>query len=139
AQAQAPMELESPPSLQGSWDRLRLEQVLVNVLSNAVKYGAGKPICVNLAGDERRVRIEISDAGIGIPAADLDRIFGRFERASSIRHYGGLGLGLYITRHIVEGHGGTISASSTLGQGSTFTVELPRFGSSTGRAPQVRA
>jgi PAS domain S-box-containing protein len=138
AQAQAPLELNAPPSLQGSWDRLRLEQVLVNVLSNAVKYGAGKPIHVSLTGDERRVRIEISDAGIGIPAPDLDRIFGRFERASSIRHYGGLGLGLYITRHIVEGHGGNISASSTLGQGSTFTVELPRFGTG-GRASQVRA
>ncbi|HET9753540.1 MAG TPA: ATP-binding protein, partial [Myxococcales bacterium] len=79
------------------------------------------------------------DSGIGIPAADLDRIFGRFERASSIRHYGGLGLGLYITRHIVEGHGGTISAASTPGEGSTFTVELPRFGNPAARAQQVRA
>jgi two-component system OmpR family sensor kinase len=139
AQAQAPMELECPASLQGSWDRLRLEQVLVNVLSNAVKYGAGKPIQVKLDGDERRVRIEIADSGIGIPAADLDRIFGRFERASSIRHYGGLGLGLYIARHIVEGHGGSISAASTPGQGATFTVELPRSGNPAARARQVSA
>jgi PAS domain S-box-containing protein len=139
AQAQAPLELDTPASLQGSWDRLRMEQVLVNVLSNAVKYGAGKPIRVRLGGDERRVRIEISDGGIGISPGDLDRIFGRFERASSIRHYGGLGLGLYISRHIVEAHGGTISASSAPGEGSTFTVDLPRFGSATGRAPQVRA
>jgi PAS domain S-box-containing protein len=139
AQAQTPLELEAPSSLQGCWDRLRLEQVLVNVLSNAVKYGAGKPIRIRLAGDERRVRLEVSDAGIGIPAADLDRIFGRFERASSIRHYGGLGLGLYITRHIVEGHGGTISAASTPGQGSTFTVDLPRFGEAAARSPRVRA
>ncbi len=138
AQAQTPLELDAPASLQGSWDRLRMEQVLVNVLSNAVKYGAGKPIRVKLGGDERRVRIEVSDRGIGISSADLDRIFGRFERASSLRHYGGLGLGLYITRHIVEGHGGTISAASTLGEGSTFTVELPRLATA-GRVPQARA
>jgi len=139
AHAQAPLQLDAPASLHGSWDRLRLEQVLINILSNALKYGAGKPIRVKLAGDERRVRIEIADAGIGIPEADLDRIFGRFERASSIRHYGGLGLGLYITRHIVEGHGGTISASSTVGEGSTFTVDLPRFGGASGRPHMVRA
>ncbi len=128
AQARAPLQLELPESARGTWDRLRIEQVLVNVLSNAVKYGAGKPIRIRLGGDGERVRLEVTDQGIGISAEDLGRIFGRFERAASIRHYGGMGLGLYITRHIVEGHGGTVSVSSKVGEGSTFVVELPRSG-----------
>ena len=66
--------------------------------------------------------------GIGIPAEDVSRIFGRFQRAASIRNYGGLGLGLYITRHIVEAHRGTIAVASSVGEGSTFSIDLPRFG-----------
>jgi len=139
-QAQAPLELEVPEALEGCWDRLRLEQVLVNVLSNAVKYGGGQPIQVKLSGDEERVRFEVADRGIGISPEDIGRIFGRFERATSLRHYGGMGLGLYISRHIVEGHGGTISVSSEQGKGSTFVVELPRFETVVRpRAAQVRA
>jgi len=139
-QAQAPLELEVPEALEGCWDRLRLEQVLVNVLSNAVKYGGGQPIQVKLSGDEERVRFEVADRGIGISPEDIGRIFGRFERATSLRHYGGMGLGLYISRHIVEGHGGTISVSSEQGKGSTFVVELPRFETVIRpRAAQVRA
>jgi signal transduction histidine kinase len=99
----------------------------VNLLSNAVKYGAGKPISVKLEAGPDRVRLAIADQGIGISPDDAAKLFGRFQRAASIRHYGGMGLGLYITRHIVEAHGGTITVASTPGVGSTFVVELPRF------------
>ncbi|HEU0036119.1 MAG TPA: PAS domain S-box protein [Kofleriaceae bacterium] len=113
--------------LRGRWDRGRISQVLVNVLANAIKYGAGRPVCVHARGDGDRVSLTIEDHGIGIDAADLDRIFGRFERAAPLRNYGGLGLGLYISRFIVEALGGTIRVSSQAGQGSVFHIELPRI------------
>jgi PAS domain S-box-containing protein len=126
-QARAALELQLPEKLEGSWDRLRIEQVLVNLLSNAVKYGAGKPITVKLEEVGNLVRLCVADRGIGIAPDDVDRIFGRFQRAAPIRNYGGMGLGLYITRHIVEAHRGTISVISKPGEGSTFVVELPRL------------
>lgn len=104
---------------------MRIEQVLANLLSNAIKYGGGRPIEVGLRQVGRKVEISVTDHGIGISAEDQRRVFDRFERAVSLRHYGGFGLGLWITRQIVEGHGGTISVHSTLGEGSTFTVCLP--------------
>jgi signal transduction histidine kinase len=143
AQARAALELQMPEKVEGSWDRLRIEQALVNLLSNAVKYGAGKPITVKLeeAGDV--VRLCVADRGIGIAADDVDRIFGRFQRAAPIQNYGGMGLGLYITRHIVEAHRGTISVASKLGEGSTFVVELPRLSApaaeSRDKVPRARA
>jgi signal transduction histidine kinase len=110
----------------GHWDRLRLEQVITNLVDNAIKYGAGKPIHVSLSADANRARLHVRDEGIGFPPEHLPRIFERFERAVSDRHYGGLGLGLYITRTIVESLGGRIQAESAPGLGSTFTVVLPR-------------
>ncbi|HEY0712466.1 MAG TPA: PAS domain-containing sensor histidine kinase [Polyangia bacterium] len=112
--------------LTGSWDRLRLEQILNNLVSNAVKYGPSKPIHVRISGDARSVRLEVADNGIGIKSEDTKRIFERFERAVSSRNYGGLGLGLWITHEIVSGLGGSIGVQSEPGKGSTFTVELPR-------------
>ena len=139
-EARAPLELELPDEMEGCWDRLRMEQVLVNLISNAVKYGAGKPISVSLEAEDDRVRVTVADRGIGIAPDDVERIFGRFQRAVSIRNYGGLGLGLYITRFIVEAHQGTISVSSRIDQGSTFVVELPRwFQAGDGRTAQARA
>jgi PAS domain S-box-containing protein len=110
----------------GLWDRLRVEQVLTNLLANAVKFGQGKPIAVSVAADADRARLSVKDEGIGIAPEHQARVFGRFERAVSARHFGGLGLGLYIARQIVEAHGGAIRLESALGEGSTFTVELPR-------------
>jgi PAS domain S-box-containing protein len=125
--ARAPLHLELPEKAEGFWDRLRLEQMLVNLLSNAIKYGAGKPVTVRLEVKEEHVRLSITDRGIGIGPQDAARIFGRFQRAASTRHYGGMGLGLYITSHIVEAHQGIIRVESTPGEGATFVVELPRF------------
>nr|WP_240359243.1 ATP-binding protein [Pyxidicoccus trucidator] len=111
--------------LTGRWDRLRLEQVVTNLVDNAVKYGGGRPIQVRLESTGSGARLTVRDEGIGIEPEYLPRIFGRFERAVSERHYGGLGLGLYITRTLVEALGGTVRVESEPGRGSTFTVELP--------------
>ena len=118
--------IDLPDQLPGTWDRLRLEQVLNNLLSNAVKYGRNQPIHVQVSGTAARAQLRVVDQGIGIAPLDQPRIFGRFERAVSSRHYGGLGLGLWITRQIVEGMGGSIGVQSESGKGSVFTVELPR-------------
>jgi PAS domain S-box-containing protein len=121
------LSVTAPGPIVGRWDRLRLEQVLANLLSNAMKYGAGQPIEIDLSGTGGpAILFKIVDHGIGIAAGDLERIFGRFERAVSMRHYGGLGLGLFLTRQIVEAHGGTVTAAATPGGGATFTVVLPR-------------
>jgi signal transduction histidine kinase len=117
------LEVDGP--LMARVDGLRFEQVLHNLLSNALKYGAGKPVRVRLERQGGQARLVVSDEGIGIAPDALERIFNRFERAVSGRHFGGLGLGLYIVRRIVTASGGTISAASVPGQGATFTVELP--------------
>ncbi len=109
----------------GLWDRARVEQVVGNLLANAARYGQGKPVDVTVRGHNGEVCLVVKDRGIGIAPEARKRIFERFERASS-RNFGGLGLGLYIVRQIVEAHGGTIGVESELGVGSTFTVKLPR-------------
>lgn len=109
----------------GLWDRSRMEQVIANLLSNALKYGPGEPIRVTLRRDEGRASLSVKDHGIGISPEDQKRVFGRFERAVSARHYGGLGLGLWIVERLVNQHGGVIRLESAPGEGSTFTVELP--------------
>ncbi|RKH52546.1 DUF4118 domain-containing protein [Corallococcus sp. AB050B] len=111
--------------MMGTWDRARLEQVVVNLVDNAIKYGQGRPIHVRLETRDGKAALTVRDQGIGISEESLPRLFGRFERAVSDRHYGGLGLGLYITRTLVEAMGGTVRVESRLGQGSIFTVELP--------------
>jgi signal transduction histidine kinase len=125
ARAECPISVELAASPLGHWDRVRLEQVMTNLLSNAVRYAPGGPIEVRVEADDGVARLTIADHGIGIAPEALGRIFGRFERAADGPHYGGLGLGLYITRSIVEAHGGQIRVQSQLGQGSRFIVELP--------------
>src|SRR5262249_2727217 len=111
--------------LVGHWDRLRIDQVLTNLVSNAMKYGGGKPIEISVRRGDGSAILRVCDHGIGIPREQLERIFGRFERAVSERSYGGLGLGLYIVRRFVEAHGGTVRVESQVGEGSVFIVELP--------------
>jgi signal transduction histidine kinase len=102
-----------------------VDQVLQNLLSNALKYGAGQPIRLAVRAEGGRAHLEVQDRGIGIAPADQARIFERFERAVSGRNYSGLGLGRWIVGRIVEAHGGTVRLASAPGAGSTFTVELP--------------
>ncbi|HXI57916.1 MAG TPA: PAS domain S-box protein [Polyangia bacterium] len=125
AKARCDILFSTPGTIDGSWDRLRVDQVVMNVLSNALKYGAGAPIRVSLSVDQSDAVIEIADRGPGIPDQDLERIFGRFERASPVRHYGGLGLGLYVARRIVEVQGGSIAARNMADGGACFTIRLP--------------
>ncbi|AKJ08182.1 PAS domain S-box-containing protein [Archangium gephyra] len=117
--------VSAPGPVLGRWDRLRLDQVVTNLLTNALKYGAGKPVELSVTTQAGHAVLLVHDQGIGIEPGNLSRIFERFERAVSERHYGGLGLGLYITRTIVQALGGTIEARSTPGEGSTFSVSLP--------------
>jgi signal transduction histidine kinase len=114
------------PPVVGEWDLLRIEQVLINLLSNGIKYAAGKPISLAVSSDPERVWIRITDQGPGIAPQDMERIFQRFERAPGSRKVPGFGLGLYVVRQIIDTLGGTILVKSELGLGSTFTVCLPR-------------
>lgn len=125
ANAGCPIQLDLDEPVVGRWDASRLEQVLINLLSNAMKYGAGGLIHVSVRRQDSRARLAIRDQGIGIAEADQARIFERFERAVSVQNFGGLGLGLYIVRWIVAAHGGSVRVESQPGAGATFLVELP--------------
>jgi signal transduction histidine kinase len=118
--------LEAPRELRGVWDEFRIEQVLTNLLTNALRYGRGKPVEMVLAQVDGTARIAVRDQGIGIAPEDQERIFEQFERTDDSRkHASGLGLGLYITRKIVCLHNGRIDVESTPGEGALFRVELP--------------
>ncbi|MCU1280777.1 MAG: Sensory box histidine kinase, partial [bacterium] len=112
-------------SIVGRWDRLRLDQIVTNFLTNAMKYGAGTPIEISGTTKAGRALLSVRDHGIGIPVADQQRIFERFGRAVSAENYGGLGLGLWIAKECVEAMGGTVRVDSELGRGALFTIELP--------------
>jgi PAS domain S-box-containing protein len=109
----------------GNWDSMRIEQVIINLLTNAFRYGKGRPIEVGVSQKENKVVIFVKDQGIGIDAVNLDRIFNRFERIIDKNEASGLGLGLFISKQIVLAHKGRIWAESELGKGSTFYLELP--------------
>ncbi len=125
ALAGSPLRLDAPHPVHGTWDPGRIEQVLEALLANALKYGRGRPIEVRVSADGALARLEVRDHGIGVATEDQTRIFDRFERAASARHYGGLGLGLWIVRQVVEAHGGAIRVESRPGEGATFVVDLP--------------
>jgi PAS domain S-box-containing protein len=124
--AQVSVSIEA--GIVGRWDRLRLEQVIINLLTNALKYGEGSPVAIAGRAQEGEAILTVADKGIGISEAYQQRIFERFERAASATHYGGLGLGLYIVQQVISALGGTIGVQSSPGQGATFTVTLPLGG-----------
>jgi signal transduction histidine kinase len=123
--AQAPLRLQLQPGLVGAWDRLRLDQTVAALLANACKFGAGHPVHLRVERAGPRARLVVEDAGIGLKPEDLERIFERFERAVSERHYGGLGLGLYLARRSARAHGGELHAQARDGGGARFVLDLP--------------
>lgn len=114
--------------LPGQWDEFRLEQAIVNLLTNAMRHGAGKPIDIDVGVVDDRVRVVVRDYGAGIKADDRERIFRQFERGRSERKGSGLGLGLFITEQIVVAHGGSIAVESSPGEGAAFVITLPKTG-----------
>jgi signal transduction histidine kinase len=123
--ARCPLTLNASGAVFGTWDRSRLDQVITNLLHNALKYGAGQPIEVTVSTDGTQALLAVRDRGIGISPDDHARIFERFERAVTDRHYSGFGVGLWICKQIVDALGGDIRVVSRLGEGSTFEVSLP--------------
>jgi PAS domain S-box-containing protein len=117
--------VDAPEPVRGSWDRHRLDQIVSNLVANALKFGAGKPVELRARSQDGIATLVVRDQGIGIAPEHQARIFERFERAVTSKHYGGFGLGLWIVRQIVEALGGTIDVESRIGAGSRFTVALP--------------
>jgi PAS domain S-box-containing protein len=120
-----PIHESVPAHIVGVWDRNRIEQIIINLMSNALKYGESKPIQVSLQEAKGNVTLIVEDHGPGISSEDQKRIFQRFERAAASQSISGLGLGLYIVKEIVAMHGGHIRVESEVNQGSRFIVELP--------------
>ncbi|TKC99035.1 GAF domain-containing protein [Polyangium fumosum] len=135
SQAHCSVSIRDSVPVVGSWDPARIEQIVVNLISNAIKFGAGKPIEIFIDQEAGIARLAIKDHGIGIEPAQQGRIFERFVRAVPSRYYGGLGLGLYLSRKLAEAHGGSVHVQSEPSAGATFIVELPVAGPSilTGR------
>ena len=125
ARSGSAIELRAPAPVIGRWDRSAIEQVAVHLLSNAIKFGRGNPIEIEVERRGGRARLAIRDHGIGIPPDECGRVFDRYRRAVSARHFGGLGVGLFVTRELVQAHHGSIGVESVEGEGTTFTVELP--------------
>lgn len=107
-------------------DIIRVEQILANLLTNAIKYAPGSPVKISARFKGDLLELIVADQGPGIAQEDQDRIFMRFERAVSGNHFGGLGLGLYIVRQILQAHGGSIFVNSEIGKGCTFIVQIPK-------------
>ena len=122
--SQVELQVDGPAPVM--MDEFRIEQVLANLLTNALRYGGGKPVSVRVKVDGDVVRAEVCDQGMGISEADQRRVFEQFERVSDTSVTQGLGLGLFISEQIVQAHGGRIELSSQIGEGSCFTVVLPR-------------
>ena len=126
AAAGCTLTIEVPDEpVSGTWDGRRVMQLVRNLLSNAAKFGAGKPVTLALSRQGEQVMITVTDHGIGVKPEDRQRIFARFGRVVSRQHYSGLGLGLWVCHQIAEAHGGAIDVKSTPNERTTFTVVLP--------------
>lgn len=125
AAAGSPITLDAGQPVTALWDEFRIEQVVINLLTNALRYGESKPVAVSLRLLPEGACISVRDHGRGISAPDQLRIFEQFARVASNDGTGGLGLGLFITRQLVQAHGGSIRVESRQGEGAEFTVTLP--------------
>jgi PAS domain S-box-containing protein len=123
--ARCKLLLHAEAPVVGQWDPEQVERVVVNLVSNAIKFGAGSPIEISVTSEQGAARLHVRDHGIGIAKEDQGKMFMRFERVSPVNHFGGLGLGLYIAKTIVSAHGGSIEVESAPGQGACFVVRLP--------------
>ena len=123
--AGTPVEILKSEPVSATCDRFRIEQVVTNLLTNAMKYGNSKPIQLSLFREGATAKIKVQDSGIGIAKKDQNFIFERFERAIDSTNISGLGLGLFISHQIIAAHQGRIDVESELGQGATFTVSIP--------------
>jgi signal transduction histidine kinase len=124
--ARSELIVEPTAPIVGSWDVTRLTQVIASILSNAVKFGAGKPVELVARGDGNTASVTVIDHGIGILKEDREVIFERFQRRASAAHFGGLGLDLWVARELLRQMGGAIEVSDTEGGGATFTVRVPK-------------
>ena len=123
--AKCELRVTAPSNILTRIDKFRLDEAIGNVISNAIKYGAGKPVDIELKSKANKATLIVQDRGIGIPEEDLSRVFGRFERTSISHNYGGLGLGLYIAKQVIEQHKGSIRAENRSGGGARIVIELP--------------
>jgi signal transduction histidine kinase len=123
--AETSVSLDAEQSVMGDWDEFRIEQVISNLLTNALRYGAKSPIHLKVYSENGEARVEVRDCGIGISEENQQRIFQQFERVSANHVATGLGLGLFISEQIVAAHGGTITVESRIGEGALFRVCLP--------------
>jgi signal transduction histidine kinase len=117
--------LEAPETLVVEGDEFRIEQVVNNLLTNALRYGGGKPVAVTVSAGDGKALVSVRDEGRGIAPADHERIFQQFERTEGTEQVPGLGLGLFIARQIAQAHGGRLEVNSALGEGSEFVLYLP--------------
>ncbi len=127
-QAHCEFSCRTPGPIVGTWDRLRVEQIVMNLLSNAFKYSPGAAVTLSVSVEKGEAVIEVRDHGPGVVPQDFERIFERFERGSPRQNQGGLGLGLYVSRQIAQAHGGTIAGRNLPEGGALFTVRLPLAG-----------
>jgi signal transduction histidine kinase len=118
------LQLDLAEGVRGNWDPLRLEQAILNVLKNAITYGRGRPIKVRVLASGTEAQVQIEDHGIGI-GVDPRKLFLPFEKGEKVMKYPGLGLGLYITKSIVEAHAGSIRIFQRGAEGTTVTISLP--------------
>jgi signal transduction histidine kinase len=125
ARAGCPLRLDVPDGVAATLDRLAVEQVLDNLISNALRFGAGKPIDVRLTAGGDGLALAVRDRGAGLSEADRARIFGRFEQAVGQRRHGGFGIGLWLVYRLVSAMGGDVAVESRPGEGATFVVRLP--------------
>ena len=135
AVARCELRLKTPPTVTGWWDRLRLDQICRNLVSNALRFGAGRPIDITVGADDTTATLVVRDHGVGIPPEQQGLIFERFARAPEASRSGGFGIGLWVVRNICLSFGGSITVESTVGEGASFAVSLPRR---SGRDSSVR-